>query len=190
MKASEILTEEHELIVRMLDCLDALTRRFQAMGRIEAGLARQIIDFFRNFADRCHHGKEEVHFFPLMEVRGFPREGGPTGVMLMEHEQGRDAVRGMAVAVDSGSVADFVRHAAVYSSLLRQHIEKENHCLYTMADSAFSAQDQEGLTGRFAESAAKELAGLRDKYAAMVGEVEDQVKNPPRPAPETGEKEK
>lgn len=179
MKASEILTEEHELVVRMLDCLDTLARRFEATGRIEAGLARQTVDFFRNFADRCHHGKEEMHFFPRMEARGFEREGGPTGVMLMEHEQGRAAVRGMAAAIDGDSVAEFVQHAAAYSALLRQHIEKENHCLYAMADSAFTAQDQEALTGRFAQSEAKELAGLREKYATQAAAIAAQLKTPP-----------
>lgn len=175
MKASELLTEEHELIARMLDCLDTLATRCQAEGKLDAALARQTVDFFRNFADRCHHGKEETHFFPKMEARGFPREGGPTGVMLMEHEQGRAAVRGMTAAIDGNSVAEFVRHAADYSALLRQHIEKENHCLYAMADSAFTAPDQADLTGRFAQTERTELAGLREKYQALAAAIEAQL---------------
>mgnify|MGYP000753666721 CR=1 FL=1 len=47
-------------------------------------LLTEAVDFFRMFADRCHHAKEENHLFPAMEAKGMPREGGPTGVMLYE----------------------------------------------------------------------------------------------------------
>ena len=36
----------------------------------------------------------------MMEAKGFPREGGPTGVMLHEHELGRAHVRGMDEAIE------------------------------------------------------------------------------------------
>ena len=84
--------------------------------------------FFENgvlTADRCHHGKEEAHLFPAMEARGFLRSGGPTGVMLDEHEQGRACVRGMADAIDAAAAGDaaaqrrFLDHAAGYVGLLR-----------------------------------------------------------------------
>ncbi len=51
------------------------------------------------FADQCHHGKEEDLLFPAMEAAGIPRESGPIGVMLEEHNIGRQYVRGMAEAV-------------------------------------------------------------------------------------------
>ncbi len=37
----------------------------------------KVVDFIRNFADRCHHGKEEDNLFPAMEKRGIPRQAGP-----------------------------------------------------------------------------------------------------------------
>ena len=47
------------------------------------------MDFIKTFADSCHHAKEEDLLFPAMGEAGFPSRGGPVGVMLMEHEQGR-----------------------------------------------------------------------------------------------------
>jgi hemerythrin-like domain-containing protein len=36
-----------------------------------------------------HHGKEEEILFPLLEKKGIPADGGPLGVMLMEHGRAR-----------------------------------------------------------------------------------------------------
>jgi hemerythrin-like domain-containing protein len=67
---------------------------------VRPDLFRQGVDFVRNFADRCHHAKEEENLFPRMEARGVPRDGGPIGVMLFEHEEGRAYVRAIAGAID------------------------------------------------------------------------------------------
>ena len=58
-------------------------------------------EFFRLFADQCHHGKEEELLFPLLEQKGIPRTGGPIGVTLHEHEEGRALVRQMGDAVEA-----------------------------------------------------------------------------------------
>jgi hemerythrin-like domain-containing protein len=32
--------------------------------------------FFDEFVDKCHHAKEEQSLFPLIEIKGIPKEGG------------------------------------------------------------------------------------------------------------------
>src|SRR5512140_1559873 len=85
------------------------------------------IDFLKEFADKCHHGKEEGFLFPAMEAAGVPNEGGPIGVLLAEHAQGRQLIREMeesiATSVDRSKLA---RAAGQYAVLLRVHIRKEN----------------------------------------------------------------
>ena len=82
--------------------------------------------------------KEDV-LFPELERRGVKREGGPIGVMLMEHEQGRAFVKALSAGLErvrSGEAAalkDLARAAAGYSSLLSEHIGKEDNILYPMA---------------------------------------------------------
>ena len=93
MKPTEILSGEHRVIEQVLTCLERIAEQCAAEGRLDRTSAEQALEFFRNFADRCHHGKEEVHLFPALEAKGFPRDGGPTGVMLHEHDQGRAHVR-------------------------------------------------------------------------------------------------
>lgn len=155
MKPTEVLMQEHRVIELVLDCLDRMADNCAAGHSLDVEAATQAIDFFRVFADQCHHGKEEDLLFPLMESKGFPRQGGPTGVMLHEHELGRRRVRAMEDAVKEFSLGDiagkivFVEHARAFSALLREHIQKEDHCLFNMADQALSPADQEDLSRLF-----------------------------------------
>ena len=133
--------------------------------------AKDAVAFFRDFADRCHHGKEEAHLFPALEAKGFPRQGGPTGVMLHEHEQGRAHVRGMAEDIDAAAAGDaaalrqFIEHAEGYISLLREHIYKEDHVLFQLADRTLSEADQQALSAAFGQVEAEEMGAARTKDA-------------------------
>ena len=89
MKPTEILSGEHRIIEQVLDCLEKMAQKCEAEGRLDKTSAEQAVDFFRNFADRWHHGKEETYLFPAMEAKGFHAMAVPTGVILEEHEQGR-----------------------------------------------------------------------------------------------------
>lgn len=180
MKPTEILSGEHRVIEQVLDCLEKMARNCVAQRRLDKTAAEQAVDFFRNFADRCHHGKEETHLFPAMEAKGFSRQDGPTGVMFYEHEQGRTHVRGMADAIEgaadgqSEAVARFIGHAQGYVGLLREHIEKEDHCLFAMANQTLTEDDQQRLLAAF-ENVEHEHMGLgtHEKFLSLADELAD-----------------
>ena len=180
MKPTEILSDEHRIIEQVLDCLEKIAQNCAAEGRLDNASAEQALDFFRNFADRCHHGKEETHLFPAMEAKGFPRQGGPTGVMLQEHEQGRAHIRGMVEAIEGAAagqgeaVARFITHAQGYVSLLREHIEKEDHCLFTMANQVLSEDDQQRLLEAFQNVEHEHMGlGTHEKFLSLADELAD-----------------
>jgi hemerythrin-like domain-containing protein len=173
-KPTEILSDEHRVIEQVLDCLERMADECRRHGALDAQAAKDAIDFFRNFADRCHHGKEEAHLFPALEARGFSRDEGPTGVMRREHDQGRACVRGMDEAVDAASAGDaaaqrrFVEHATHYIDLLREHIQKEDHCLFAMANQVFSDRDQRELLSAFSRVEADDMgAGTHERFLAL-----------------------
>jgi hemerythrin-like domain-containing protein len=180
MKPSDILSGEHRVIEQVLNCLEEIAEACQRDDKLDGRSAREAIDFFRNFADRCHHGKEETHFFPAMEAKGFSREQGPTGVMLREHDQGRSFIRGMSESLDAAATGDidacakFIRNARSYLGLLREHIQKEDHCLFGMANQTFSDEDQQKLLNAFAHIEAEEMGtGTHEKYLAIANELAD-----------------
>ena len=178
-KPTEVLTAEHRTIERVLDVVEKLTTR-PVEGSIENW--KKALDFIRHFADQCHHYKEEQVLFPAMEERGIPRDGGPIGMMLMEHEEGRSYVRGMLGAIplverkNQAAKEILIDKAKAYLRLLREHIQKEDEVLFRIADEVISADEQKVLLRAFEEHEAKEMGeGVHEKYLKLVKELEQSV---------------
>lgn len=176
-QATAILRKEHDAILKMLDATEEVIRRIDAGGKIKPETLNNLIEFFRLFADKCHHGKEEDLHFPLLESRGTARVAGPTGVMLHEHEVGRALVREMAVAAEACSRCEnaqpqWARAARGYVDLLRQHISKENNILFVMAEKLLTAEEQEHLAAEFDKAEIEKMgAGTHERLHARMDEL-------------------
>jgi hemerythrin-like domain-containing protein len=162
MNPTEVLKHEHRAIEGALRILDTIARRLQEPGVSRD--ARQLVDFFRTFADTCHHGKEEQVLFPALEEIGVPRLGGPIEVMLAEHAQGRRHIQAMLDALDAlaaggAEQADqFREHAQSYARLLRNHIDKEDKVLFSIAEQRLTAGRQDRINEEF-ERIEREVVG-------------------------------
>lgn len=134
-----------EAILGALALLEHLAQGMRAGVPADRSALEWLIAFFKTFGDRCHHFKEEQHLFPALERRGVPRDGGPVGVMLAEHEEGRALLR--AMRPEGGEeTAEAIR---AYARLLRAHIDKENGVLFPLADHVLAAEDQQRLLAAF-----------------------------------------
>ncbi len=178
MRPTEILMQEHRVIEQVMNCLEIIAQRAEADSKLDVESANQAIDFLRNFADRCHHGKEEDCLFPLLEQKGFSPDEGPTGVMRQEHEAGRRYICGMEEACnavtdrDSPAIGAFASNARAYVLLLREHIHKEDHCLFSMADQALSEQEQQQVMDSFANVEQDDMGpGTHQKYLDIAIEL-------------------
>src|SRR3972149_9067192 len=98
MFSTENLQQEHRVIERVLHSLETAAKKLEEGKSVSPDTFDKFVDFIRNFADSCHHGKEEENLFPVLEKFGVPKEG-PIGVMLLEHDQGRSFVKGLSEAV-------------------------------------------------------------------------------------------
>lgn len=173
-KAIDDLMHEHEAILFSLGILEKIAGYARSGGEFDISDARNLVGFLKEFADGCHHGKEEGILFPAMEAAGIPNEGGPIGVMLHEHVLGRERIRGMTAALEgSGDPESFAREAAGYIELLRQHIEKENQVLFPMGERMLSAESLESLYPRFEDHEERVIGhGRHEELHAMLAEFE------------------
>jgi hemerythrin-like domain-containing protein len=181
MKATMILKLEHREIEKVLAALE------QACDHLEAGHSppplffEQTMDFIRTFADRCHHRKEEDLLFARMVERGFPREGGPLAVMLEEHERGRALVARLTAAVaalaagEDGVEATIVEAGRAYVALLAEHIRKEDHILYPIAESVLTAADDAELVRLFDEADEELGHKTHERYTHLAETLADQA---------------
>lgn len=97
-----------------------------------------------------------------MQERGVAAQGGPIGVMLAEHDQGRACLKAVGEnleAAQRGSTEArerVFRGAEAYIELLRQHIYKEDNILFRMARMVLRPEDVAGLQAQFAAIVAPE----------------------------------
>lgn len=178
MDAIELLMNEHRLIERVLDAIEGFAEEARRKGSTEKEELGRFVAFLREFADGCHHGKEENILFRTMVDNGFPAHGGPIPVMLGEHEQGRAYIGALAARAEqegSWSAADLqaVADAALgYSELLRSHIHKEDAVLYPMAEQHLPPEVMERVGEECERFEAEQTgAGVHEKFHALAEEL-------------------
>ena len=180
MPAIQMLMDEHRVIEQVLGCLEKLAARCATGEQLDVGAARQMLDFFHHFADGCHHRKEEGRLFPMLEARGLSHDTGPTEVMRREHEQGRRYIAAMTGAVEEAlrgepnAGATFAEIAEKYAAMLRDHIAKEEHCLFPAAERMLSEADRHALLHSFDRVEKTDVGdGLHEKYLELADELAD-----------------
>ncbi len=126
------LIVEHGLIRLMLQVLEKMH---------DTNNLSDVLAFLSEFADKCHHGKEEDCLFPMMKQNGPPRIKELIENLLKEHQEARGYVQGLAL--------DFKENSQKYIALLDQHIIKENKILFPEARQALSSKQVEELEKGF-----------------------------------------
>jgi len=180
MKATQELINEHKAVLVALQILDKVAAAITAKNDQAPGDLERLLDFFKGFVDRCHHGKEEDVLFPELMRRGVKREGGPIGVMLSEHEVGRGHVRAMADGLarlrggDAAAAAAIHEHARAYHEVLQSHIDKENNILFPMADRFVPEDAAARLAEQFDEIERDRVGeGKHEAYHEMLHTLKD-----------------
>jgi hemerythrin-like domain-containing protein len=178
MNALDVLSNEHRVIKRVLECLGAVTSQARMGGNLEGGSFRELCDFLQQFVDRCHHRKEEARLFPLLRQRGVGCQPAPLDTLLDEHEQGRTHVRAMAqnlLAAERGDDAARSRlceHAERYRLLLAEHIHKEDDCLFPQANKVLTASEHQALLAAFDDIEQHELGpGVHARLHALADDL-------------------
>jgi hemerythrin-like domain-containing protein len=151
--ATENLENDHVNILRLIDVMEKM---MLASSRNTDHFVKTV-SLIREYADGLHHAKEENLLFPAMVKKGFSSDQGPIAVMLHDHNEGRDYVKGMISGIsdyrdgDEAALDRIYENMQGYIVLLRNHISKENNILFRMADNAFSENDQQFLLEEFAK---------------------------------------
>jgi hemerythrin-like domain-containing protein len=170
--ATKNLEDDHVYILLLTDVMEQIVQSNDPdLESIE-----EIVDIIKNFADGLHHAKEEEHFFPFLEGIGFSTTQGPVAVMLHEHEQGRNFVRGIVDDISAykngnkDAKSGIYMNMTGYANLLRNHISKENNILFRMADRVLSETDNAELSNRFSE-AEKSCGSCSGDYKNKIQEM-------------------
>jgi len=180
MKATQQLKDEHEGIKLMLNIMEKISRDLADGKKLNYDHYGKIIEFLQGFADRCHHAKEEVVLFPALEKHGIQNEDGPIGVMLNEHRNGRELVIILDMAfkeLKSGNkpaINSIISSSNDYIQLLRNHIEKENYVLFSLADKVLSVEEQSEIAEQFEKIETEKIGiGKHEAYHHLLKELKN-----------------
>jgi hemerythrin-like domain-containing protein len=145
-KLTQDLIEEHASILLMLMVMKKVAERLKNGNKIEKDHLYKIIEFLHNFADKCHHGKEEDILFPeiVKESSNIPL----VNELLGEHKTGRDFIRGISESAEkyspgSSDAIHIAINAEGYVSLLAEHIKKEGTLLFPIAEKLLDGRQTE-----------------------------------------------
>lgn len=167
----DILWGEHRVIEQVLSVLEQVGLASVRDQAIPSADALAIIELLKTFADTCHHGKEEDLLFPAME-RASGGTFQPVDVMREEHVQGRGYIAAMAAAIESNQVAAFASAAESYVALLRQHIEKEDLCLFGFASELLTKKVCDELIEAFHKVEHEDLgSGVHERMLSMADDL-------------------
>jgi hemerythrin-like domain-containing protein len=161
----------------MLKALSALQPRIEK-GKIDPDTLITVVDFFRTYADKFHHAKEEAQFFPMLEKRGVKPKGCPIGILHSEHEQGRLLVSALSDAIQKSRHGDAAANATIGSYIknaidfYRDHIWKEDYLLFPMSKKVLMESDQTELQQGFARVDMEMGDRFQSKYRHVVESLE------------------
>lgn len=138
-RPTDLLRADHQDVLKKLDHLARVINGLDEPDAVTSGL-KELGAFFKTEI-WTHFAKEEDALFPEME-QFIPREAGPIGQMLIEHEDLRETNERFQRGVDGylrdpsdGEAAALIReNGGRIVVVLRDHIYKEDNILFMMAD--------------------------------------------------------
>lgn len=117
---TDILRKEHDVVLDLLDNLE------KSINKKDSKLSDKTIITLEKEFEKHSLNKEEKILFPEIE-KFIPRDEGPTGVMVMEHEDLTKSIKEFKKNKEGSTGYHII-------SLLRDHINKENTMLFMIAD--------------------------------------------------------
>lgn len=177
------LIHEHVYILKVIHALGVIGEDLEQDRKVDQSLFEPIVRFMREFADKCHHAKEEAVLFPAMEDKGVPKTGCPLSALRSEHVRGRELVSKLetsaaALAGGNESVRDtlceVIRHI---TELYPNHIWKEDAMVFPMTENMFTKAELSILTSDF-EKAESEYGQNHDHYISFANDLEARFGTP------------
>jgi len=148
MKCTELLMQDHKVILRCLHVLEQVAVCAEKGEPLEHEDVSILLRFLREFADEHHQAKEESALFPELRHASAAQDG-PLRQMLFEHDQERSLVGGLEDSLFAKRGADFAHFANRLTALLRNHIYKEDNILFDIVDRSLSPEQDEKVVAEF-----------------------------------------
>lgn len=166
MRFIDDLRAEHALIERVVGALLTWAGA-RARGEANRDDGPAFLRFFRLYAGRYHHGREEQILFPALVEHGeVPADRGPISALLHDHQAMAKLLDALEQALEDPQV--LAPHADAYGRALLHHIDSENGVLLPECEVRFGRVGVPDLPDRTLQpdelAAREEGTGLAQRY--------------------------
>jgi hemerythrin-like domain-containing protein len=163
---------EHRLIEHMVDLLRSEIDRIMNKNTVNVILIEQAVDFFRTYADRTHHGKEEeILFRDLAQKKMSPEHRTIMDELVREHIRGRELLRKLVEAKDlyvngyAEALPHIARELKELVDFYPTHIEKEDKHFFFPCLDYFTEAEQDRMLQEFRDF---DRNMIHEKYRLVV----------------------
>lgn len=145
MKTIKILKEEHQNILRLADILEIMAVKLTKGEDVDDGDLKLAIDLIQNYADKHHHGKEELILFKYLEnLEDAPQFIPAVTGMRIDHDSGRAFRTLMTLNLDDyksdyKARAEIISALIAYKNMIKDHINREDKVLFSAAERMLTA---------------------------------------------------
>jgi hemerythrin-like domain-containing protein len=149
------LMVEHRLIERMIRAGGVELEKIRSGEQADPRFLETVVHFFRAYADRCHHGKEEDILFRALTQKSLsPEHRRLLEELTEEHKQGRRAVAALEEANQAfqrgepGAISAIAERLGGLVDFYPRHIEKEDKHFFIPVMDYFTREEKDDLIAR------------------------------------------
>lgn len=143
------LLMEHDKIMKVLDIIERVQSEKKLDEKEELLFYRELADFILIFADKCHHGKEEINLYHILAPLGDVSEKKMIEELVVEHNESRILQRELQRSVEEGRLLDAANFAGEYRRLLLKHIKHENENMFPSMEKRITDELDDSIYRRF-----------------------------------------
>jgi hemerythrin-like domain-containing protein len=152
----DVLITEHKLILQAVTLIKKEVNQLQTNKSVNPNFITIAVDFFRTYADRFHHGKEEGILFKELSQKKLNKvDFKVMNELISEHVFARKTVTSLENAKNtfiSGkkeAQEDILKLLATLAELYPSHIEKEDEHFFYPSMRYFSEREQKDMLVNF-----------------------------------------
>lgn len=171
---------EHRLIERMISAMKKESEMLEKGKELDLSFIDTAVDFIRNYADACHHGKEEdILFRDLESVDMNEHDDKVMNELIEEHKWARKKTSNLVKAKEdylNGNNEAVSRMIEIMDELVDfypKHIEKEDKDFFRAAMKYLDEDERDKL---LEEEYEFDRNFIHELYKDVVSDVEERYK--------------
>lgn len=155
MNITQTLKDEHVLILKGLEFLRIARDKIESNQHPSKLFFQKAVPFFRNYADKYHHYKEEFLMFGFLAQKKEGQLDLEIGSLRHQHERGRQFLTRLEKSINGYemkneiAITSLLENLASFISVLRRHIFREDHLFFPMVEHELSLDEKTFLLTQF-----------------------------------------